>query len=463
VSEASYLGGVQLRLQGTAAADAITVTRTAEGGLLVANGDGWSQLFGGSYKSLRIDAAAGDDAITLDSSVDLDAILYGGAGNDTLTGGSGDDRLYGGLGANTLVGGAGDDVLVSIGGAKTDRLTGGAGRDSFWFDAAKTELVTDTSAEELASGSVHRVGSYFAGTNKPEAGGTTKVSAKAKTPKAPKVPKAAKAAKQAKPAPVSPMDLLGQDLADPAPTRDLAPAVAYHRFDDRPLFGEAGPSADDVAQGYVGDCYFLAVLSSVAKVDPTKIRETVVDLGDGTYCVQFTKGGKSVFLRVDNELPRFHEFTDLPFAGFGKQDSMWVAILEKAYAFFRTGAGTYGSIEAGWMGEAYSALGFASTSAYRTAGAAALLTALDRDLRAGKSVTFAVGTPAAGTNLLGFHAYGVDAVVTNVSGTPTHVRLRNPWGTMDGDTTLDGKHDGYVTVTAQQAFASFIGFASASV
>ena len=45
VSETSYLGGVQLRLQGTAAADAITVTRAADGGgLLVANGDGWSQL-----------------------------------------------------------------------------------------------------------------------------------------------------------------------------------------------------------------------------------------------------------------------------------------------------------------------------------------------------------------------------------------------------------------------------------
>jgi hypothetical protein len=464
VGEAAYLGGVQLRLQGTAEADAIIVTRTADG-LLVTNGD-WSATFGGSYKSLRIDAGAGNDAVTLDPSVDVDAVLYGGAGNDSLTGGSGNDRLYGGVGANTLAGGAGDDVLVSLGGANTDRVTGDAGRDSFWADPVSSkEIITDASAEEYATGSIHRVGSYFSGTNKPESG-VKKVKATVdggKSAKASKAPKARKAAKPAKVPTPSPMDLLGQDLVDPAVTPNLAGTVTYERFDDRPLFSEQGPSADDVFQGYVGDCYFLSVLSSVADVDATEIRETVVDLGDGTYCVQFTKAGKNVYLRVDNELPTFTDVDTLPYAGLGAQDSMWVAVVEKAYALFRTGAGTYQSIESGWMGEAYSALGLSSTSSYYSSSASSLLNAMDRDLRAGKSVTFAVGTPDEDSNLVGYHAYTVVEVVKNAKGVPTEIRLRNPWGNMDGNTTTDGVHDGYVTVTAQQAFNSSLGYASASV
>src|SRR5687768_6160541 len=100
-AEAAFLGGTQLRIQGTAAGDAITVARNDDGGLVVGNTGGWSHTFSGNYKSLRIDGGAGNDRITLDPAVTLDAILYGGAGNDTLAGGAGDDRLYGGLGANT--------------------------------------------------------------------------------------------------------------------------------------------------------------------------------------------------------------------------------------------------------------------------------------------------------------------------------------------------------------------------
>ena len=46
---------------------------------------------------------------------------------------------------------------------------------------------------------------------------------------------------------------------------------------------------------------------------------------------------------------------------------------------------------------------------------------------------------------------------------PTHLRLRNPWA-MDGYSgTTDGANDGYITITAQQASASMLGFVSAAV
>ena len=453
VAEAAYLGGTQLRVTGTTAADAITVEQTADG-LVVRNTGGWSQTFTGSYKSLRIDAGAGNDSVALAASLAIDAVLYGGAGNDILTGGAGDDRLYGGLGTNTLNAGAGDDVLVTVGGGVNDRATGGAGRDSFWVDLGSKETVTDPSAQEAATGSLHRVNSFTAASNK-----TATTPAKRVQSPTGKVGRPKKTVKAPKPAPANPKDLLGQDLVDPVLSSG---SMEYAEFAGRPLFADGGPSPDDVSQGGVGDCYFLAVLSSVARVNPTEIRESVVDLGDGTYGVQFTKGGNHVFVRVDNQLARWAGMDDLAYAGFGAQGSMWVAVMEKAYAFFRTGAGTYRSLDSGWMSEGYAALGAASASTYSASGASALLNLIKNDLAAGKSVTYAVATPAAGSNLCRFHAYMVDGVVQDASGRPTHLRLRNPWGT-DGDAVTDGSNDGYVTVTAQQAYASLLGFTSAAV
>lgn len=457
VTEVAFMGGTQLQIQGTTAADAITVEQT-EDGLVVGNTGGWSESFTGSYKSLRVDGGAGNDSITLAATLAIDAILYGGAGNDTLTGGAGDDRLYGGLGTNTLNGSAGDDVLVTIGGGVNDRTTGGAGRDSFWMDQASRETVTDVSAEETATGSLHKVNSFTAASNKSASTPNKKVQAapmvrfgKARS----KTPKTAKAAKAA---PFNAKDLLGQDLVDPA----VSSGMTYTSFAGRPLFAEDGPSPDDVTQGNVGDCYFLAVLSSVAGLDPTKIRESVVDLGDGTYGVQFAKGGNSVFVRVDNELAVWNGTAANAYAALGKEGSMWVAVMEKAYAFFRTGAGTYASLDSGWMSEGYSALGVASTSTWQASGATVLLNLIKNDLAMGRSVTFAVGTPASGSNLAAYHAYSVEAVVKNASGTPTHLRLRNPWG-IDGNAVTDGLNDGYVTVTAQHAFNSLLGFTSAMV
>ncbi len=57
------------------------------------------------------------------------AILYGGGGSDTLTGGAANDMLYGEDGNDTLIGGAGNDFLD--GGLGNNTLTGGIGVDTF--------------------------------------------------------------------------------------------------------------------------------------------------------------------------------------------------------------------------------------------------------------------------------------------------------------------------------------------
>jgi hypothetical protein len=44
----------------------------------------------------------------------------------------------------------------------------------------------------------------------------------------------------------------------------------------------------------------------------------------------------------------------------------------------------------------------------------------------------------------------VESVTDNVAGVPVSVTLRNPWG----DAVAD---DGYITITAKQAFSAFAG------
>jgi hypothetical protein len=437
VSEVALANGLQLRITGTSAADQITVTQT-ESGLTVSTASGWSQTFTKNYKSLLIDGAAGNDVITLDPSVTIDAILKGGDGNDGLTGGSGNDRLYGGGGTNVLFGAYGDDTLVTIGGGTADKLTGGSGKDQFWLDSNSTEVVTDNTGD--TAGAVHRVSAY----SNSNTTVTTTTTVKGKRVKARKTVTTTKVVPATK-------DMVGANLIDPTTTKYAN--GGYRNYADHLLFSDNGPQASDVGQGQVGDCYYLSVLASVAKARPDQIRQSIVDLGDGTYAVQFKKAGNSVFIRVDADLA-VNSYGGLAYADFGAQGSMWVALVEKAWALFRTTRG-YAGIDGGWMDESYRSLGMGSASTMSGAGQT-LLSLMDGALKAGKSVTFAVATPPAGSNLVGSHAYMVDGVNFGADGKPVSVRLRNPWG-VDGYQSTDGVNDGLVTVSADVASKAMLG------
>ena len=65
--------------------------------------------------------------IAVSAKENIAASLYGGEGNDVLTGRSGHDLLVGGDGNDSLVGGLGWDVL--LGGEGADKLTGARGED----------------------------------------------------------------------------------------------------------------------------------------------------------------------------------------------------------------------------------------------------------------------------------------------------------------------------------------------
>jgi Ca2+-binding RTX toxin-like protein len=84
----------------------------------------------------------------------LDNDIYGGSGNDTLSGLDGNDELRGETGADTLDGGNGDDLL--IGGNGADVMTGGADADTFRWS---------TQFESGLGASADRIADFAAGTD----------------------------------------------------------------------------------------------------------------------------------------------------------------------------------------------------------------------------------------------------------------------------------------------------------
>ena len=98
---------------------------------------------------------AGGSAMVATDSSNVGAFMLGGAGNDNLTGGLGNNLLVAGSGNDILTGGAGNNVLMAgagtdslYGGQGNATLYGGSGNDTFIFDstnAGTTETINDTS------------------------------------------------------------------------------------------------------------------------------------------------------------------------------------------------------------------------------------------------------------------------------------------------------------------------------
>jgi PKD repeat protein len=116
----------QVVVGGTPADDVISVQPAGKGKVKI--------IFNGtlvlSFRptgSIVLFGHAGNDVITVHKSIKTKVELFGGDGNDIITGGSGTDILVGGNGTDTLKGNGGHDLL--IGGSEADSLTGGAGND----------------------------------------------------------------------------------------------------------------------------------------------------------------------------------------------------------------------------------------------------------------------------------------------------------------------------------------------
>ena len=143
--KASFIPGAhQLSVFGDGAKNTVTLSRDAAGQILV-NG-GAVAVVGGTptvANTTLIDVfgQAGDDTITLDEANGAlpAAQLFGGGGDDVITGGSGADLLFGQSGNDTLLGKGGNDHL--FGGSGNDTLTGGAGDDQVFGEAGNDRMI----------------------------------------------------------------------------------------------------------------------------------------------------------------------------------------------------------------------------------------------------------------------------------------------------------------------------------
>ena len=143
--KATFLAGTRtLSVFGDELDNTITESRDAAGNILI-NG-GAVAITGGkptvaNTSMTQIFGQGGNDIITLNESNGAlpAAQLFGGNGNDVLTGGSGGDLLFGQAGNDTLLGKGGADFL--FGGAGNDILTGGDGDDQVFGEAGNDRMI----------------------------------------------------------------------------------------------------------------------------------------------------------------------------------------------------------------------------------------------------------------------------------------------------------------------------------
>jgi hypothetical protein len=116
----------ELIVIGSEGSELLNVVRSGANLVVWANGERLGQ-FSMSVASVVVDGRAGNDVILISQQVHTNAELYGGSGNDLISGGSGDDRIFGEDGWDLLLGNSGNDRLD--GGAGIDLLFGGQGDD----------------------------------------------------------------------------------------------------------------------------------------------------------------------------------------------------------------------------------------------------------------------------------------------------------------------------------------------
>jgi Ca2+-binding RTX toxin-like protein len=387
------------------------------GGNDVLDGGGSDDVLMGGAGNDQIRGNSGNDDLAGGSG---DDVIFGAAGNDIIHGDDGNDRIYGGADADVCYGGNNNDQFVLVGGDASDHCKGESGFDSYWLDSDASEVIEDAPfgvdfLTEMVSGNVHRIASFTS--LNVDGVGTFSVS----------------------------KELNGQNIVDPTPNM----GDAYMDFTGNPLFASGGPSKDDIDQEGVPDCWFMATLSAVAKMNANRIRQSVCDLGDGTYAVRFWDGSTQKYYRVD------HQLAPGTSAGLGTQNSMWVPIMEKALCFFRRNEGTYASAGWGWPEEAFNSLGIQNVDADDDGYSIGdLAIALANNLSQGRAVVFC--TPSSlpmGSPFAVSHCYLVDSANRDSAGNLVSFTLRNPWG--------PGGPNGYLTVNITQLHDAYRAIHSA--
>ena len=204
-----------------------------------------------------------------------------------------------------------------------------------------------------------------------------------------------------------------------------------------PLWGSSGPSHLDEDQGYLGDCYLISSLGSIADSSPAAIENMIVANGDGTWTVRFYDNGKADYVTVNDMLPT--SGGTLIFDGYGygatNPSGLWIALIEKAYAQWdetgnegRGNVNSYTDIEGGWMADVDAqVLGHAAASynVYSSSDQQALISGVTNK----QAVTIGTDSSNNSNDTLSYGLYGGHAyAVVGYNASSQTFTLYNPWG-----------------------------------
>jgi hypothetical protein len=381
----------ELVITGSSGNDSIYVAQSGNTFSITANGA--TQSITGVFGDLVIKAGNGGSTITVDGSVHVNTLVYGGTGRDTIA-----NRANGAYSA-----------IVSLSG-DVDTVSGNGVNTNYWADSGD---VVNAGWIEQQAGVVNTIYNFY----QPWSWTATHPD-------------------------YVPMTLQGQNLRDPS---DIGEPVHYPNHS---LWG-TGPVMADVRQYLIGDCFLMADLASMAYASPGRLTSVAMDLGDGTYVVRFKKPFQTNYYRVDGD---FAAYQSLPTAS----GNIWAQVIEKAYAFARLGQNSYGSLNSGWMTNVSWDLGWevdgwgGSTSPQSAGALAAIIDSANANHRG-----LTVGTGGFIWNnapLIAGHAYTVIgySVVNGVY----MFQVRNPWG-YDGAIDGSDPNDAIVSLTFAQFHANF--------
>ncbi|WP_137009445.1 putative Ig domain-containing protein [Aquitalea aquatilis] len=249
--------------------------------------------------------------------------------------------------------------------------------------------------------------------------------------------------------------LQGTDLPSSTVTVSGSTSKITYSTSTAALFGASGPSANDINQGKLGDCYFLSSIAEVASRNPNIIKNMITANGNDSYGVAFHYRGSTEYVTVNNTLQ----------TGCNSGSNMWATLLEKAYAQLQSINVTTGNSYTGnsftaigngglpeyaleaitgasqitdfcangtsWLCRTYNA-SLSGTGSQSGITTASVLGTLKADLAAGDDLVLSSYTwsyDAGGkVQLVAGHAmsiYGIDTA-------NGYLQIRNPWGSQTG-------------------------------
>jgi hypothetical protein len=221
------------------------------------------------------------------------------------------------------------------------------------------------------------------------------------------------------------------------------------------FFEEASELTDPV-QGALGDCYFIAALSSVAwartYVIAQRTRATGTAQQNFVDMIEFYKGGKPEKVEVTELLPLNSPSNTFIYARSSEAGEIWPAVYEKAYAKWRTNdpgdKPNYAPIAGGDPVGAAAQLTGLTPYYYWNSGlsADAIYTKVRENCISRKTFNPMVAwtyasSPSpdvnyANAHLAANHAYSI--LGWQYASNQKYIVLRNPWGTYEAVLNVDG-------------------------